>query len=70
MTSHFWGVLITNELVWVYLKGMLIGLLVLLLFWAIVEFSTWGIRTLRNRGAKPSGRKSFPKVIRHGHTMS
>ena len=63
MTSHYWGLLITNELAWVVLKGMLIGLLVLILFWAVVELSTWGIRTLRNRGAKPLGGK---RVIRVG----
>ena len=55
MTSHYWGPLITNELAWVVLKGVLIGLLVLILFWAVVELSTWGIRTLRNRGATPRG---------------
>ena len=55
MMSMYWGAMITNELVWVYLKGMLIVLLVVLLFWAVVEFSSWGIRTLKNRSAKPSG---------------
>ena len=53
MTSTYWEAMITNELVWVYLKGMMIGLLVVLLFWAVVEFSSWGIRTLKNRGANP-----------------
>ncbi len=70
MASHYWGAMITSELVWVYLKGMLIGLLVMLLFWAAVEFSSWGIRTLKNRGAKPSGWKSFFTVSHHGHTTS
>ena len=55
MMSMYWGTIITNELVGVYLKWMLIGLLVMLLFWAVVELSSWGIRTLKNRSAKPLG---------------
>ena len=55
MTSQHWGAMMTNQLVWVHLKGLLIGLLVLLLFWAVVEFSSWGIRKLKHRGEKPSG---------------
>ena len=55
MTSMYWGTIITTELVEGYLKWMLIGLLVMLLFWAVVELSSWGIRTLKNRSAKPLG---------------
>ena len=51
MMSMYWVPMITNESVWVFLKWMLIGLLVLLLFWAVVEFSSWGVRTLKSRSA-------------------
>lgn len=56
---------VPEALVWGFLRGLLIGIGILLLIWGAAELATWGIPKLTKRGRKYVELEDAPLIVSH-----